>query len=86
MLFIGFPILSYPIRPRATKVLDVSNHVSSQTKYIIKLYTDHNILWVTQTTHDKAESLRSFSLSKLGNTVNNNSIFNTKSARFSAKC
>ena len=49
-------------------------------KCIIKLYTDHNILCVKHATHQKAES------SKLDNTVNNNSIFNTKYAGFSAKC
>ena len=54
-------------------------------KCIIKLYTDHNILWVKHTSHEKAESLRETSLSKLDNTVNSNSIFNTKYAGFSAK-
>ena len=35
--------------------------------------------------HEKAESLSAISLSKLDNTVKNNSIFNTKYAGFSAK-
>ena len=54
-------------------------------KCIIKLYTDHNILWIKHTSHEEAESFRETSLSKLDNTVNNNSIFNTKYAEFSAK-
>ena len=44
-------------------------------KLIIKLYADHDTLWVKQITHQKAESLRAASLSKLDNTVNSNSIF-----------
>ena len=48
-------------------------------KFIIKLYPDDNKLWAKQ----KAESLRTVSPSKLDNTVNNNSIFNTKYAEFS---
>ena len=54
-------------------------------KPFIKLYTDHNILWVKHATHQKAESLLDASLSKLDNTVNNNSISNTKYAEFSIK-
>ena len=55
-------------------------------KCIFKLYTDHNILWGKHTTHQKADSLRVTSLSKLENTVNNNnSIFNTKYAGFYTK-
>ena len=51
--------------------------------FIIKLYTDHNTLWVKHATHQKAESLRAVSLLKLDKTVNNNSIFNTRYAEFS---
>ena len=41
---------------------------------------------MTQTRyHQKAESLRAASLSKLDNMVNNNSNFNTKRAEFSTK-
>ena len=54
-------------------------------KCIIKLYTYHNILLVNSATHEKAESLWANSLSKLDNTVNNKSIFNTRYAGFSAK-
>ena len=46
------------------------------------LYTDHYTLWVKHATYQKAEFLRATSLLKLGNTVNNNSIFNTKYAEF----
>ena len=44
-------------------------------KFVIKLYTDHNTLWVKHATHQKAESLRASSFSKLDNTVSSNSIF-----------
>ena len=54
-------------------------------KFIIKLYTDHNTLCVKHAPHQKAESLRVASLPGLGNTVNNNSIFNTKYPKFSIK-
>ena len=54
-------------------------------KIIIKLYPDHNNLWVKHVTHQKAESLRAGFLSKLDNTVNSNSISNTKYAGFSTE-
>ena len=44
-----------------------------------------NALWVKHASHQKAESLRAPSLSKLDNMVNSNSIFNTKYAEFSTK-
>ena len=47
------------------------------------MFTDHNILLVKHATHQKAASLKS--LSNLDNTVNNNSIFNTKYAEFFTK-
>ena len=56
---------------------------AKEIKFIQKLYTDHNTLWVKHPTHEKAESLRATSLSNLNNIVNNNSIFNTKYAEFS---
>ena len=52
------------------------------TKFIIKLCTGLNTLWVKHSTHQKDELLRAGSLSKLDGTVNNNSIFNTKYAEF----
>ena len=47
-------------------------------KFIIKLFTDHHALWVRHANHQKTKSLRAAFLSKLDNSVNNNSIFNTK--------
>ena len=57
-----------------------------QIKFVIKLYTNHNTLLVKHATYQKSESFRGVSLSKLDNTVNNNSIFNTKCLEFSTKC
>ena len=54
-------------------------------KLFIKLYTDHNILWVKHATYQKDESLLYTSLSKLDNAVNINSISNTKYAELSIK-
>ena len=53
--------------------------------FIIKLYKDHNVLWVKHATHKKAESLRAASLLKFDNMVNSDSIFNAKYAKLSAK-
>ena len=55
-------------------------------KFVIKLYTNHNTLLVKHATYQKSESFRGVFLSKLDNTVNNNSIFNTKCLEFSTKC
>ena len=54
-------------------------------EFNIKLYKDHNTVWVKQATSQKAKSLRAVSLSILDNTFNSNSIFNTKYAEFSTK-
>ena len=54
-------------------------------KFIIKLYTNHNIEWVKHDSDEKVESLKATFLSKLGNTVNNNSIFTRKYVGFSEK-
>ena len=54
-------------------------------KFFTKLYTDHNTLFIKQATYQKSESFRDASLSKLDNTVNNNSIFNIRYAEFSRK-
>ena len=54
-------------------------------KFIIKLYTGYNTFWVKHATHQKVESLRATSNSKLDNMVNNNSIFYTKYFEFSTK-
>ena len=55
------------------------------TKFIIKLYPDHNSLWVSHATHQKAESLRASFLSKLHIMVNSSSISNTKFVDFSTE-
>ena len=76
MVFISFPILSYLIRPQATTSIGYTTICKAKPiKFISKLYTDHNTLWVKHATHQKAESLRTASLSKLDNMVNNKSIF-----------
>ena len=58
---------------------------AKQIKFMIKLYTDDNNLWIKHVTHQKAEPLRAASLSKLESKVNNHSIFNTKYSKFSTK-
>ena len=46
------------------KYLIYQNICNAQpSKFIIKLYTDHNALWVKRATYQKAESLRAASLS-----------------------
>ena len=54
-------------------------------KFVIKLYTDHDTLWVKHATYQKAESLRLAYPSSLDNMVNNSSKFNAKYAEFSTK-
>ena len=54
-------------------------------KFIIKLYPGYNTFWVKHATHQRDESLRATSYSKLDNMVDNNSISNTKYAEFSRK-
>ena len=84
MFFIGFPILSYLMRPHAIIIgYPKPNAKASQSN--ILLYTNHNTLSVKHATNQKAKPLRATSLSKLCNTVNNNSIFNTTCAEFSTK-
>ena len=51
----------------------------------MKLYLDHNNLWVKVATDQKAESLVAGVLSKLDNKTNNKSISNKKYAEFSTK-
>ena len=76
IFFIEFTILSNSIWPRATTSIGYTKPYVKP----IKLYADHNTLLVKQATHKKIESFRAASLSKLDNTFNNNSIFNTKYA------
>ena len=86
MFFIGFPILYYPhSTTRHHKYLIYQTICQAKlVKFIIKLYTDDNNLWLKHTTHQKAEPLRAASFSKLDNTASN-SIFNTKYSEFSTK-
>ena len=70
-----------PFNHTPPQVLDPPNHMATKPiKFIIKLFTDHNTSWVKRATHQKVESLKAAFLSRLDNTVNNNSIFNTKYA------
>ena len=85
MFFIGFPIFSYPIRPHAITIIGQTKAYVKPIKRFIKPYADLNTLRVKHTTHQKAESLKAASFSKLDNTVSNNSISNTKYAKFSIK-
>ena len=84
MFFIGFPT---PFNHTLPQVLDMYQIIwqAKPIKFIIKLYTDHDTLWVKHATHQKAESLGAASLSKLDNMVKNNSIFNTEHAEFFTK-
>ena len=67
------------------QVLDIANHIPTKPiDFNIKICKDHNILWVKHAAYQKAESLRT-ALSILDNTVNSNSIFNTKYAKFFTK-
>ena len=54
-------------------------------QFIIKLFTDHHTLFVKHATHQKVESLKAAFLSKLGSTINNNSISNIKYAELFTK-
>ena len=86
MFLIGFPILSQPIRPHSSTSIEYTKTWQAKPiKFITKLYPDHNNLWIKHATHQKAEFLRAGFLSKLENTVNNNSISNTKYAEFSTE-
>ena len=55
------------------------------TKFIIKLYTGLNTLWDKHAAHQKIESLRASSLSKLDSTSISSCISNTKYAEFTKK-
>ena len=54
-------------------------------KFIIKLYINHNTLFIKYATYQKTESSRAASLSKLDNMVNSNSISNTNYSEFFKK-
>ena len=54
-------------------------------KCVSKLHKNHNSLWIIHATHQKANSLRAPSLSKLDNMLNNSSIFDKKYAEVLTK-
>ena len=78
MFFIGFPFfLPYSTIRHNYWIYQTICQVKP-SKFIIKLYTNHNILLVKHGTYKNVERLRATSLSKSGITVHNKSIFNTK--------
>ena len=81
IFFISFLIFPYPIWPHATTSIGYTKPYAKPSQ----LNQYHNTLWAKYATHQKAESLRAASISKVDNTVNNSSIFNTKYAEFSTK-
>ena len=72
MFFIDFSISSYPIRSHAI-IIGYTKPYVKPIKFITKLYANNNTSLVKHVTYWKAASL-----SKLDNTVNSSSIFNTK--------
>ena len=80
IFFIGFSISSYPIRTYATIIRYQTICLAKPIKFISKLYTNHNTLLVKHATYQKAECLKTASLSKLDNIINNNPAFNAECA------
>ena len=85
MVFMGFPTLSYLMQPRATLIGYTKPNSNPSQSNLLSNYIQINTLTVKHSTCQKSEPLRAASLSKLDNTVNNNSIFNTKCGEFSTK-
>ena len=80
IFFIGFPILSYPIRQHAT-IPGCTKAYAKPSQQIYYQAICKSLYLIGYTRYlQKFESLRAASLSKLDNTVNNNSIFNTDCA------
>ena len=83
------PVIFYPnqVKPLLnTIVIMFSISFPILSKYFfIKLYTDLNSLWVKHATHQKDETLRAASLSRLDYTASNKSVSNTKYAEFFIK-
>ena len=82
MFVIGFPFLPYPIQPRDTTIICCYNpYTKPSQSNLLSSYIQIKILFRSNTAPiKKAVSSRSASLSKLDNTINKNSIFNTKYA------
>ena len=79
--FIGFPILSYSMQPHATNIGYTKPYAKQNQPSLLSSYIQIIIPYCSNT----LPISRAISLSKLGNTVNNNSIFNTKCVEFSTK-
>ena len=73
-----------PFDHNLPQLLDIPNQMPSQLT-LSSSYIHINNLWVKHATYKKSEPLRAASLSNWDNTVNNNSIFNTKYAEFGTK-
>ena len=59
MFFTVFPILSYShSNTHATTYIGYNKPYGKPIKFTIKLYVDHNTLWVKKATHQKDESLK----------------------------
>ena len=78
MFFIGFPFFLPHSTTRHNYWIYQTICQAKPSKFIIKLYTNQNILLVKHGTYKNVERLRATSLSKSDNTVHNNPIFNTK--------
>ena len=77
MFFIDFPILSYPIQPNATTCIGYTKSYGNPRQSNL---LSSCLQIIRHATHQKDKSLRAAFLSKLDNSVNSNSIFNTKYA------
>ena len=84
MFFIDFSTLSYPMR-HATLIGCSKPNANPSQSNLLPNYIQINTLTVKHAKYQKYEPLRASCLSKLDNTVNSNSIFNTKCAEFSTK-
>ena len=87
MFFIGFPILSYPIQPNATTSIGYTKSYgkSSQSNLLSSCLQIIISYGLGTLPIKKVKSLRTAFLSKIDNSVNSNSIFNTKYAEFFTK-
>ena len=76
-----------PIRPHATSIRYTKAYSKPGQLNLLSFFYKYfnTLMWVKNSTHQKAESLRVSSFSKSNNTVYNNLIFCTKYAEFSAK-
>ena len=73
MFFIGFPTLSYPMRPCTTLIGYTEQNVNPSQSDLLSNYTQINTLTAKHATYQKSEPLRATFLSNLDNMVNKNS-------------